>query len=152
MKRMYIIAAIALLLDQASKYAVRAWMHIGHSIPLIPRVLHLTYVRNTGAAFGILAGKRLFFIIASLAVVAVLIVYSREVKGSPWLQAAFGLMLGGAAGNLVDRVLLHWVTDFIDVKIFPPIFNLADSALVVGVGLFALDMILEWKREGQGAA
>lgn len=152
MKRMYIIAILALLLDQASKYAVRALMHVGQSIPLIPRVLHLTYVRNTGAAFGILAGKRLFFIIASLVVVAVLIVYSREVKGSPALQAAFGLMLGGAVGNLVDRVLLQWVTDFIDLKIFPPIFNIADSALVVGVGLFALDMILEWNREGQGAA
>lgn len=152
MKKMYIVATLALLLDQASKYAVRAWMRVGQSIPLIPRVLHLTYVRNTGAAFGILAGKRLFFIIASLVVVAVLIVYSRELKGNTMLQAAFGLMLGGALGNLVDRVWLQWVTDFIDVKFFPPIFNLADSALVVGVGIFALDMILEWKREGQGAA
>lgn len=152
MKKMYIFAALALLLDQASKYAVRAGMHVSQSIPLIPRVLHLTYARNTGAAFGILAGKRLFFIIASLMVVAMLLVYSREVKGSPRLQVAFGLMLGGAVGNLVDRILLRWVTDFIDFKIFPPIFNLADSALVVGVGLFALDMVLEWKRERQSAA
>ncbi|NLY31815.1 MAG: signal peptidase II, partial [Firmicutes bacterium] len=67
------------------------------------------------------------------------------------LQWAFGLMLGGAVGNLVDRVIFHWVTDFIDVKFFPPIFNIADSALVIGVCLFALDSILEWKRERRAA-
>lgn len=151
MKRMYIIAILVLVFDQVSKYAVRTMMYINQSIPLIPKVLHLTYVRNTGAAFGILAGKRLFFIIASLVVVGALLIYSREVKGSVMLQLAFGLMLGGAVGNLLDRIIFHWVTDFIDVKIFPPIFNFADSALVIGVCLFALDSILEWKRERRAA-
>lgn len=152
MKKMYIIALLALLLDQASKYAVRAFMHVNQTIPLIPKVLHFTYVRNAGAAFGILAGKRLFFIIASLLVVLVLIVYSREIKENSMLLTAFGLMLGGAVGNLIDRIWLQWVTDFIDFKFFPPVFNLADSVLVIGVALFALDMLLEQKKEREGRA
>ncbi len=151
MKRMYIIAILVLAIDQATKYAIRATMHLNQSLTLIPKVLHLTYVRNTGAAFGILAGKRLFFIIASIVVVGALLLYSREVRNKTMLQWAFGLMLGGAVGNLVDRVIFHWVTDFIDVKFFPPIFNIADSALVIGVCLFALDSILEWKRERRAA-
>lgn len=151
MKKIFLLAVLSLVLDQVSKYAVRGLMYINQSIPLIPKVLYLTYVRNTGAAFGILAGKRLFFIIASLIVVAVLLIYSREVKNNAMLQWAFGLMLGGAVGNLLDRIIFHWVTDFIDVSFFPPIFNFADSALVIGVCLFALDSILEWKREGRVA-
>lgn len=151
MKRMYIIAVLILVLDQVSKYAVRAAMHLNQSLTLIPKVLHLTYVRNTGAAFGILAGKRIFFIIASIIVVGALLIYSREVKHSVRLKWAFGLMLGGAVGNLLDRIIFHWVTDFIDVQFFPPIFNIADSALVIGVCLFALDSILEWKRESRAA-
>ncbi len=146
MRNMYIIALAALIVDQASKAAVRLWLQVGHSFALIPRLLSFTHVRNSGAAFGILAGKNTFFIVASLAVAAALIAYSREVKGNSWLVAAFGLMLGGAAGNLVDRLLFHQVTDFIDFSFFPPTFNIADSALVIGVCLFALDMIFGGKR------
>lgn len=146
MKRTYIIAAAVLLIDQASKIAVRTFLKLGDSIPLIPNVLHLAYRQNSGAAFGILAGKRLFFIIASLVVIAVIVFYSRaqEKKILAW---AFGLMLGGAIGNMVDRLIFGCVTDLIAVSFFPPVFNFADSALVIGVGLFALDTILEGKRD-----
>lgn len=148
MKRTFIVALAVLFSDQASKIAVRSFIRIGTSIPIIRRVLYLTYRRNSGAAFGILAGRRLFFIIASLAVIAVIIFYSRELE-SKYLQFSFGLMLGGAVGNLVDRILFGWVTDFIECKFFPPVFNIADSALVIGVGLFALDIIFEGKRAGK---
>lgn len=146
MKKMYAIAAAALLVDQVSKYAVRATVEVGQSVLLIPHILVFTHERNTGAAFGILAGKRMFFIIASLVVIVLLVLYSKEVRGSVRIQVAFGLILGGALGNLADRVLFHWVTDFINFSFFPATFNLADSALVVGVALFALDTILEGKK------
>lgn len=152
MKRIYLTALATLFLDQASKYAIRTWMHVGQSIPLIPRLLNFTYVRNAGAAFGILAGKRIFFIVSSLVVIGLLLVYSRETRGNAILQTAFGLMLGGAVGNLVDRALLVWVTDFIDISFFPPTFNLADSALVVGVALFALDVLSERRRGDHSGA
>lgn len=147
MNRMACVAAVALVLDQASKYAVRAYLALGQSIPLIPRLLRFTHERNSGAAFGMLAGKRSFFIVASVIVIAVLAFNAREVKDKPRLQVVFGLILGGALGNLLDRILLHWVTDFIRFSFFPATFNLADSALVVGVALFAFDQLVTWKKD-----
>lgn len=145
MKKTLLVALVVLLIDQASKIVVRTFIKLGTSIPIIRRVLYLTYRRNSGAAFGILAGHRFFFIIASLIVIAVIIIYARELE-SGFLRFSFGLILGGAVGNMVDRILYGWVTDFIEFKFFPPVFNVADAALVIGVGLFALDIILEGKR------
>ncbi len=135
------MGAATFLLDLASKKAVRALMTPQQSIPIVPNVFHLTYVLNPGAAFGLLAYKRTYFIIVTVAVIAFILLYGKRLAGkSIALQLSLGLVLGGAIGNLVDRVIIGMVTDFLDLRIWP-VFNLADSALVIGVALFAVDAL-----------
>lgn len=145
MRKIYILGLVVILLDQASKLAVDFWMNHGQTIPIIQGIFHITYVQNRGAAFGILAGQRLFFILVTFAVVVLLLVYARQIKDNPLLQTAFGLQIGGAIGNLIDRMWHMYVIDFLDFRIWP-VFNIADIAIVTGVALFALDVLLEWKQ------
>lgn len=145
MRKRFGIGLGVLLIDRISKYLVANLLEEGQSIPLIRGIVHLTYVRNTGAAFGILSGQRFFFIAVTLVAVMLLIIYARQVKGNGLLQVAFGLLLGGAVGNLIDRLVYVAVIDFIDFRIWP-VFNFADMAIVIGVALFALDLVLEWKQ------
>lgn len=147
----FLVAFIVLIIDQITKWLVVNNMTIGQSIPLIQDVFYLTSHRNAGAAFGILQGQRLFFIIVTVIVVIGVIYYLLKVKNEKPLMAwSLALVLGGAIGNFIDRLLTGEVVDFFDVKISLgqfyydfPIFNIADSALVIGVGLLFLDTILE---------
>ncbi len=124
--------------DQLTKQLVAGRFSPGESLPLIPSVLHLTYVQNTGAAFGLFKGQQLLFIGLSLVVIAWIV---REfLTKSSWAPSALwgcALVLGGATGNLVDRLRVGYVVDFIDVRVWP-IFNLGDSAITVGVALLLL--------------
>ncbi|ADL07776.1 signal peptidase II [Thermosediminibacter oceani] len=130
--RAWILAAAVFIFDQLTKYIVRTQMVPHQSIPVINNVLHLTYVQNTGAAFSILQGKVFFFSTASLIVIAALFFYiSRIPPEQRLLRMALSLILGGALGNLVDRLRFGYVVDFIDFRIWP-VFNLADSAIVIG--------------------
>lgn len=146
MKKLYLISLGVFLVDRATKFAVVRFMELGQTIPVIPGIFQLRYILNPGAAFGILQGQRYFFILTTLAVVVLILVYARQVRDNNLLQVAFGLQLGGAAGNLIDRISSGEVVDFFDFHIWP-VFNIADSALVIGVILFALDVVLEWKKE-----
>ena len=136
------IAGVTLLIDQLTKSAVSTLLAPGQSVPLIPSVLHLTYVQNTGAAFGLLKGMTALFILLSLVVAVWIIV---EVRSKPALPLsrlwALALVLGGAVGNLMDRVRHGYVVDFLDVRIWP-VFNVADSAVTIGVGLLLLPLLL----------
>lgn len=144
----FLIATGAILLDRVTKFAVARWMIVGQTIPIIKDVLHLTYVRNSGAAFGILQGRRWFLISMAAAVVIVILLYVWHVRGNILMEVALGLMFAGALGNLFDRVVFGAVVDFIDFRLINfAIFNIADSAIVIGVALFALDILLEQKRE-----
>lgn len=145
MKRYIWIALAVVILDHITKYLVTSTMTLYQSIPVIPRVFHITYVRNPGAAFGILPNQRLFFVVVTLVVLGVLIYFANQQGNSDLLLTSFGLMLGGAVGNLIDRIFWITVIDFFDFRVFP-VFNIADSAIVIGVGLFALDMLLETRR------
>jgi len=148
MKKFYLICVGVIIFDRVTKYLVTSSMNLGETIPLIQDVFHFTHVRNTGAAFGILAGQRLFFILITLAVVVMLLLYASQVKDNRLLQIAFGLQLGGAVGNLIDRLMHGTVIDFFDFRVINfPVFNIADSAIVIGVSLFAIDVLLEWKKE-----
>jgi signal peptidase II len=130
------MAAAVLVLDQVTKAAVRAYISPpGTSIELVGRLLRLTYVRNTGAAFGLLPGHRVMFIAVSMLVLGGIAVYWWRVRPARALVVlALGLLSGGALGNLVDRVSVGRVTDFIEVP-YIPVFNVADSAIVVGVSV-----------------
>ena len=121
-------------LDQLSKQLVQKNMIPGESISLIPGMFHLTYVQNTGAAFGILKEKTSFFVvITALVVMAIVFAIPHIQREHLFLRSALGLMLGGALGNFVDRARFGHVIDFIDFRIWP-VFNVADMAIVMAVG------------------
>ena len=137
----YLIALFAVSLDQLTKRLGELQLKPIGDVPLIDNVLHLTYVENTGAAFGMLSGMRWFFIIASLAAVVGIAIYLRRRK-LPFHRMeliSLGMIMGGAIGNMLDRLLLASVTDFIYVKLINfAIFNVADSFVTVGATLMCV--------------
>lgn len=127
-----------MIADQASKLVIQRTMELGQSIPVIKDIFHLTYILNPGAAFGLLANRTVFFVVTTLVVViAVIIYYIRSGQRRGALPFALGLLLGGALGNLVDRLRYGKVVDFFDFRVWP-VFNLADTAIVTGAGLLVL--------------
>lgn len=148
-------AALVVLVDQLSKYLVLAWLGEGQSweiAPWLAPVFRFTHVTNTGAAFGLFREWGDFFVIVAAIVIVVIIFYYRHLPdGQRLMRVALGLQLGGAVGNLVDRLRQGFVVDFIDLNFWPlhewPVFNLADSSIVAGVVLLALLMIWEERRE-----
>lgn len=148
----YLIALIIIALDQITKWIIVAKMKIGEQIPLIADLLYITSHRNRGAAFGILQGQMgLFFVITILVVIGIVYYLQKQVK-YPGTGVAFGLILGGALGNFIDRLFRGEVVDFIDVKIINydfPIFNVADSSLVIGVILLMLFTLKEEQAKGE---
>lgn len=136
-------AAAVLLLDQVSKALVRANIRPSQSVPVVGEMLRFTRVGNTGAAFGLLQGYQPVFAAISLIVMVGIGIYVwRTRPTSRIVVLSLGLLLGGAAGNFVDRVRGGEVTDFIEVP-FIPVFNVADSAVVVGVALLVVVALLE---------
>jgi len=121
--------------DQLSKWVVRAAFSPGYSVPVIPSVLHLTYVQNTGAAFGLFPGYAGALMILAAAVVGwIVLELRRQAPRTKGGQLGLLLILGGAIGNLLDRLRFGYVVDFIDLRVWP-VFNLADSAITIGVAL-----------------
>lgn len=140
-----LIAAIIVAADQITKYLMTSILlqRPGHTIPLVDGVLHFTYAENKGAAFSILQNQRWLFISLTVVVCAVIVyaVFARP-NMSLMLKISLGLILGGAVGNLIDRIRLGYVVDFIDFRIINyPIFNVADSAVVIGTILFGYYVI-----------
>jgi signal peptidase II len=144
----YALAILVIILDQASKWAVAKFMEIGETIPIWEGVFHLTSHRNAGAAFGILQNQRWFFIVTTLIVIAGIILYLRRTRANqPLLSAGLAFILGGAIGNFIDRLFFGKVVDFFHfVLIDFPIFNVADSAITIGVSLIILDALLDTKK------
>ncbi|OIJ09828.1 signal peptidase II [Anaerobacillus arseniciselenatis] len=143
----YILALIILILDQWTKWIVVTQMELRQQIPIIENLLYFTSHRNKGAAFGILQGQMwLFFIVTVIVVVFVVYYMNKHAKESKLLGISLGLVLGGAIGNFIDRLFRGEVVDFIDVYIFTydfAIFNVADMALVIGVGILMVQIFLE---------
>lgn len=135
-----VLAAVVFAVDQGIKSLVEGSMRLGESITLVPGFLSLTYIKNDGGAFGILGGSRVLLLIGSA--VAVAVVLWMLLSGRPSRPAALGcgLILGGAAGNLLDRLTAGQVTDYVHFS-FWYIFNAADAAIVVGVGLLLLSAL-----------
>ncbi len=134
----YLLAAGIIIIDQIVKYAVRTFMYLGESIPIIEDVFHLTYVQNRGAAFSILSGSRIFLIAVPLIAIAVAIWYLERHKSAHWtLALSLCLIIAGGLGNLIDRITLGFVTDMFDFH-FWPVFNVADISVCVGAGFLVL--------------
>lgn len=144
-----LVALVVLVVDQAAKYYIQFHMTPGMSIPVIDKIFHITYVLNPGAAFGILQHRTWFFVlVAGLLFAAVIYYYPRLPAGCRWLRLGLGLLLGGAAGNAIDRLQTGYVIDFFDFRVWP-VFNIADSAIVVGVGLIVYTILLPHGKEGE---
>lgn len=138
------------ILDQLSKAVVRFYLPLYQSVPVISGFFSLTHIENPGGAFGFLAGyqsslQRLFFLIGTLAAVGVLIYLYKKIPATYSLLAAgLALIMGGAVGNLLDRIRFGKVTDFLDIFIGHlhwPAFNIADSAVTVGGVIFIYHLI-----------
>jgi signal peptidase II len=140
-------AAAVIALDQATKAVVRASLERGESWPDWGLPFRISHVTNTGAAFGILQDQAAFLVVMALVGLAAIYLYYRNPPFDHWLSAvAIGMMLGGAIGNLIDRVRLGRVTDFIDFDDYPA-FNVADSAITVGVATIIIGFMLFGDRE-----
>lgn len=141
----FLTAALIFCLDRLTKCIVTANMDLGQSIKVWPNVFHITYVLNNGTAFGLLKGYGAFLAILSLFVVMFIIAYTMKNKKAPRpMVLALGLVLGGAAGNLVDRIASGRVIDFLDFRVWP-VFNIADSAITAGAAILVFSMLKRQK-------
>ena len=131
------LALVVFGLDQGLKSIVQTSMHPGESIPLVPGFLSITYIRNNGGAFGILGGSQLLLLVGSAVAVGIVLWMLFAGQRSRLATLACGLILGGAAGNLLDRLTTGDVTDYIHFS-FWYVFNAADAAITVGVAALLL--------------
>ncbi|PAV29929.1 signal peptidase II [Virgibacillus profundi] len=149
----YLIALVIIAVDQLTKWAIVKTMELGEEIIIIENFFSLTSHRNKGAAWGILQGQMMFFYIVTVIVVIGVIYYMQKyAKESKMLAISLSFILGGAIGNFIDRLFRKEVVDFFDFIIFNydfPIFNIADSALVVGVFLIIIATIIDETKKGK---
>lgn len=143
---LFLISLAVLLLDQMVKRLIMSDMPLGMSIPVLPGIFHITYIQNPGAAFGILAQQRWLFIAVGFLFMGAAVVFRRRLRReSRWMQCGVALLLGGAVGNLVDRILWGAVVDFLDFRVWP-VFNIADISIVVGVGCMMYALLRQEKE------
>ncbi len=149
---MNLVFILIVIIDQITKYIAVNTLKGKESIHLIGKFLNLSYVENAGAAFGILQNQRFFFILITTIIIIGITVYSKKVikKTSRLTLYSLNLIVGGAIGNLIDRVLHGYVIDFIDVKFGEfydfPVFNIADISVVVGTIILSY-VVLMGKEE-----
>jgi signal peptidase II len=152
-----VLALVALgvyVLDQTAKYLIVTHLTEGEQVNVIGTILQFHFVKNSGAAFSLGTGMTWLFSIVAAAVAVFIVIYARRIRSFAW-SILFGLLLGGTLGNLSDRLLRppHFgeghVVDFIQVIDFPAIFNIADSAIVISMGLFILLTILGVRLDGR---
>ena len=142
---------IGILLDQLTKWlAVKFLMPID-TVPIIQDALHLTYAENRGAAFGMLANNRwVFLIISSIAIAAMVFYLFSGLSEGILAGISLSMLISGGIGNMIDRIALGYVVDFIDFRLINfAIFNGADSFVCVGAGLLILALVLDMVREGK---
>ena len=148
---LFVITFVSLALDQWTKLLVIQRFRLGETISIIPEFFNLTYVRNTGAAFGMFAQADpafrvpFFLIVPFVALLAIGNLFRKLPDHDVWGSSALSLVVGGAVGNLIDRARLGYVVDFLDFhwkfQVHFPAFNVADAAICVGVGLLMLDLL-----------
>lgn len=160
----YLLAVLVLVLDQITKWVIVHTMELYETRSVIGEFLQITSHRNRGAAFSILQDQRWFFVTTTIFIVAGIIWYLMKIRKDSTkklLCVALSLLLGGAVGNFVDRALFGEVVDFIqfhfqfsifglDIDYIYPIFNVADSGIVIGVILIFVDSVLTWRKERRG--
>lgn len=150
-KKKFIISISVLLIDQILKYIIETF---NTNITIIKGFLNITYVENGGAAWGMLEGHSIVLIAASILVLVLVYNLMFSIKEDKLSNLGFGLLFGGILGNLIDRVIYGYVRDFISINIFKysyPIFNIADSAIVIGIILVLISSIKGDMKDGNNS-
>jgi len=143
-----LLALFIVGIDQLSKFYIQTHMVLGMSIPVMQDIFHITYILNPGAAFGLFEHQTIFFVIIAIGmVVAAIYFYPRIPKQYRLLRFGTGLIVGGAMGNVIDRIKTGYVVDFFDFRIWP-IFNIADVGIVCGVGCIIFTITYLYKEDG----
>ena len=150
------VAVAVVVADQITKRLAEGRLRDQRSVPVVDDILRLTYVENRGAAFGLLQDQTMFFVLVGILVIGVIAASYRYLPRSGFLlHLALGLQLGGAIGNLIDRVRQGYVVDFVDFGYranWWPVFNVADSAIVIGVALLALNALSPTPADQQASS
>ncbi|MBV8720408.1 MAG: signal peptidase II [Chloroflexi bacterium] len=150
------LAVLVVVGDQLTKRLAEDRLREKGSVPVVDDILRLTYVQNRGAAFGLLQDQTMFFVLVGIVVIGVIAASYRYLPRSGFLlHLALGLQLGGAIGNLIDRIRQGYVVDFVDFGYHAnwwPVFNVADSAIVIGVALLALNALSPTPAADQSSA
>ena len=142
-----LLAVVVVIMDQLSKFYIQTHMVIGMSIPVWQDIFHITYILNPGAAFGLFEHQTVFFVmIAASMVIATIYFYPKIPTQYKLLRFGTGLMVGGAMGNVIDRIKTGYVVDFFDFRIWP-IFNIADAGIVCGVGCIIFTILYLYKED-----
>jgi signal peptidase II len=150
--KLVVFAGIIVLLDQVTKALIIDHISFNQTIPVMRGFFNITHIHNPGGAFGLMADLSpalrsiIFLFISSLAVGLIFYFYKKTPPNYPWLAAAFALIFGGAIGNLIDRLRFGFVIDFLDFYIGNlhwPAFNVADSAISVGIGIFVFHLLFK---------
>ncbi len=150
------VAAVIFVADQATKALVAGGIGLNERVRVVGDLVQLWHVRNSGAAFSLFQGGTLLFLVVTALAIGMIVYFHRTFRGrSPWLQVLLGVILGGTAGNLVDRLRFGYVTDFVSVGVGEvrwPTFNIADSSVVVGIGLLVIYLfVTDRRRQELGA-
>lgn len=147
-----VIITSLIVIDQWGKHLAEVYLKPIVSYPIIPGIFHLTYGRNTGAAFSILQGKQTLLIIFTTIILSMLIFYfiKNIKKGSPLLKLSLSFIIGGAVGNLIDRIRLSYVVDMFDFTLINyPVFNSADIFVVLGsIGITSVFLFTDTQKVG----
>lgn len=153
-KKILIISTITLIIDQLSKNLIDAYILLNESINIIPNIFNITNVNNYGAAWSLFNNKTYFLIGITLVVLIMLIRYVNTFKENTRNIISFGLLFGGIMGNLIDRLFLGYVRDFISINIFSynfPVFNISDISIVIGTLLLIIAIIKGEENEVHSA-
>lgn len=151
-----VVSGWILFVDQWTKYIVQQKLALHQTVEVIQRFFNLVHVRNTGGAFGIFAGERggigsiLFVVVSLIAIGTILFLFVKVREDEKTLSLSFSLVLAGAIGNLIDRLRYGEVVDFLDFYLFSyhwPAFNIADSAICIGIGLIVLDLLIRDRKK-----
>ena len=165
MKRKYwvllILCVAIIVMDQWTKDVVQQRLALYQRVEVIPGFFNLTHVRNPGGAFGIFGGEMgglgswLFVLVSLVAIGSILFLFVKTGEGEKTLSFSFSLVLSGAVGNLIDRLRFGEVVDFLDFYLYSyhwPAFNVADSAICIGIGLMAFDLLIRDRKRLRGSS
>lgn len=143
----FLLVVVIIALDQFTKYLIQSNMDLNQTVPVIDGIFHITYIHNYGAAFSILQGQQIFFILVTGVAVLLILLYLnlKRKSGHPCLLLSLACIAGGGIGNLINRITNGYVVDFLDFRVWP-IFNVADISVTCGCGLLIIYMFFLEKR------